>query len=802
MKAAWTLCLSQLGKNKLQHAFVVLLILLSALLIGSAALIIANTGNLFADRHEQAQGSHQILSLERGLHDPQTVHDWWEAQSGVKVSKLLRYRMLSGISYQEQDIPNLYFLMMDTPTLPLGVDELIAAQGHMEASPAAGTVWIPTSLAYPYGIAPGDTVSFKLGSELLPLQVAAVVVDLPYGAPFTNTARIWMNTSDYAAAFASLPGNDYYTVGLRFADYNNTLGYWETFEERFGTPFLESKKEFEEIASFYLIIGKLVGFVMIVLGIVMMLIALFTIGFTISDSILANYRTIGVLKSLGLRSSEIIGIYAFQYGLLSVVAIIPGLALSRLLSQAIIDSTVSSLKTAGTALNLHGIGLIAMIGLLLFLLVGACVTWYANRARSIQPAQAIKYGMSEHASGKLTTGLAPGTRWLGFGSLPVTSVIGLKSLLGNKRGAALMLVLAIAASSVLVFGFVLLNSITNIQQTPAKWGYDAAHISGSVYNKPAFSQTEFDEILRSDSRVKDFGWLASLTGIAAADDSPGSSPSLIQPMSISLSALDGNYDQLGFETLKGSNPLHKNEIALGVNVAGRFGKQLGDTIELYIEGKRQTFTITGIYQAISNMSYSARITMDAIRTVLPEYNDMESCFINVLDISQASAVAHELNERFKDSATVVTQQVLLDSLFKEATTVLIYPMSLIGLLFTIVTFIIIYLTCRINIRKESKTYGIYKSLGMTSSRIRLSIASGIAGLFAIGALFGILTGVYALPLLLENVLANYGIVHVPLVLHWGAIIAVSCISIAAAALGSWASSRAIRQLSPRVLVVE
>ncbi|WP_231594297.1 FtsX-like permease family protein [Paenibacillus algorifonticola] len=161
-----------------------------------------------------------------------------------------------------------------------------------------------------------------------------------------------------------------------------------------------------------------------------------------------------------------------------------------------------------------------------------------------------------------------------------------------------------------------------------------------------------------------------------------------------------------------------------------------------------------------------------------------------------------MNTRYKDSAKVVMQQTLLDSVFKEATAFLIYPMSLMGLLFLVVTFLITHSTCRIHMRKESKTYGIYKSLGLTSFRIRLSIAMGIGILSALGALIGLLAGVYALPLLLETILSGYGIVALPLTFSWGGVLVVSCLSIFSAVLGSWASSKAIKQATPRILVTE
>lgn len=800
MAAMLKLSLSYLSKNKIQNLFITLLILLSTLLVSTAVIILANTGNLFNEMHSRTNGSHQILTFDKGLNDPKAVYEWWAEQDGVEVSPLLTYRTLSGIAFKGTDIPNLYLYMMNTPSPPWAVDELVFSSGTQSSAPAQGTIWIPTSMANGYDMTVGDTVNFKTGSTTLDLRVSGIVVDVPYGAPFTNTARVWMNSTDYQNDFQTLAGKDNHMMGIHFDDYQTNSSYWERYASETGAPFLETKMEFESISSFYLIINQIIGFIMIFLGAVMMVIALITIGFTISDAILANYKTIGILKSLGLTSGRTIGTYVIQYTLLSLVAVLPGVALSVFVSKFIINISVSSLRTGNGDVPMEGIGAAMLIGLLLFALVILFVVLYAKKARRIEPVQAIRYGMSETDNTRLARRMnSPLAGRVGFARLPVAAVIGIRNLIKNTKSSILILLLTTMAASVLVLGYVVLTSITGIYQTAAKWGYDNANIAAVVVNKTTFPRAELQNVLEEDPRIKNVGWQGNITGVILPDDSTDVAS---QSTSLYLRVLDGSYQDLGFETLRGNNPELENEISIGVSVAKMFNKDMGDLIDLYIEGEKRTFMISGIYQAISDLSVSGRITADAVRSVNPDYGDVDVAFINVNDPAQADVIAQQLNEQFKDSASIVTQKTLLDSVYAEAASILIYPMALIGLLFILVTFIIIFSTCRISIRKESKTYGIYKSIGMTSRRIRLSVALGVAALSTIGAILGIVVGVYMLPILLEKVLSRYGIVQIPLILNWGGILLFACMSILAAALGSWVSSRVIRDASPRILVVE
>lgn len=803
MNAIWTLFLSNLGAKKLQNGLTMVLILLSTLLLSTAMIVILNTQNLFTDMHTKANGSHQMIMLENDLHDPESFKRWWDEQPGVTASELIPYRSLSGITHQGKEINNIYMFMMDTPQLPFTVDKLIWAEGDRGSAPEAGTIWIPTSLAYSNEIAVGDKIIFKTGKSTFELKVGAVVVDIPFGAPFSRNARIWMNTQDYKEKFQSLQGKDMYMMGLRFDDYDTNVQYWHRFEQQSGTPYLESKIEFESISSFYLIMNKVIGFVMIFLGVVMLLVALFTIGFTISDAILANYRTIGVLKSCGLSSFGIIGTYLFQYTFLAVIGIIPGLAASRFLSRVIVESSLSSLKTNRSELLMQGNPTLLAVGISVLTLVILCVLFYANKARSVQPVQAIRYGMSESDSSKGARRLGSnGSRSAGFDHLPVMLVIGLRNLLKNVKGSILMLILTLITSAVLVFGFVLLYSVHSIQQTASAWGYDNSHVAVEVFNKAAFSRAHFEEDLLSDPRIKNFGWSKDVTGVIPSEKSESEEHSDAPSMNVYISVTDGSYDDLGYSTLGGANPRHGNEIAIGVNVSRKLNKNIGDWITVYMNGEKYSLLVTGIYQAISNMSYSARITADVLKSDPFEYSNPDVCLINLHDSTQADQVVRDINDNYQEALSAVTQKTLLDSVFKEAVSLLVLPMSMMGLLFVVVTCIIIYITCRISIRKENKTYGIYKSIGLTSSRIRISIAQGIVALSVIGAILGICVGVYALPILLENILSSYGIMEVPLIMHWGGIIGVAFASIVSAGVGSWLSSRVIAKTSPRILVVE
>lgn len=806
MYPIWKLCWSNLKNKKVQNGFMALIMMLSALLLSTAVLVINNTNRVYEDMHVKANGAHQILLLENGIHDPNQVHQWWTEQTGVAVSEAMRYRYLSSMAHDGAEIPNLDLYMMDTPNSPFPVDTLLFVQGEETPAPAPGTAWIPTSLAYSNQIEVGDQIEFKTNQETFQLNVAAVVVDISYCSPFATSGRVWLNGQDYNSRLAALEGNDKYMTGLRFEDYSQHRAYWERFESFLGTPYLESVKDFESISSYYMIANKVISFIMIFLAVVMISVALYTLGFTISDAILSSYRTIGIIKSVGLSSRKVISAYVAQYTLLAVIAVVPGMALSYLFANKIVSSSMAYLNTGASGSNIYfsiremGAGLAVIVVILLSTLL------FSNKARSVEPAQAIRYGMSEQQSAKRSGRRhAWKKKLLRLGSLPTEMMIGLREVSKNVRGSLLIIVISALSTAVLVFGFLFVYSISSIHGTIAKWGYDSADLSVRIDNPAKLTYEELREEVLSDPRVKNFSRYGDANAVIPVNEALAAEMKQ-NTMGILLTVAEGNYDEIGYENVEGRNPDQENEIAIGVNVARSLNLGVGDPLDIYIEGQKHTLTVTGIYQAIANMAYTGRVTADVVRMGNPGYgfadNMMNTTFINLQDGVSIDQFVNELHQKYGSTIWTASQATLVDEVFSQAVTILVLPMSVMALLFIIITFVIIYSICRINMKKESRTYGIYKSIGMTSKQIRLSITAGILVVSVIGAIVGTPLGLLALPPLLNFILADYGIVEVPLIMNSGGVIAMIPLSIVAACLGSWFASRAVQTTSPRILTLE
>jgi len=802
MYAVWKLCWSNLVIKKVQNSFMAIIIMLSAFLLTTAVLVINNTNRVYEDMHAKTQGAHQILRLEDGIHDPGQVQQWWAAQEGVTASDMMRYRYLSSMSHAGEEIPNMDLFMMNTPNGPFSVDKLLFVQGGEQKVPEPGTAWIPTSLAYSNDIGVGDLIEYKTDKETFQLQVAAIVIDISYCSPFATSGRIWMNDQDYDAHMSSLQGEDMYMIGLRFNDYNESRIYWEDFERALGGPYLESVKDFENLSSYYMIANRVISFVMVFLAIVMISVALYTLGFTISDAILSSYRTIGIIKSIGLTSRKLVSVYVLQYMLLAMMSVIPGIGLSFFFSNIIVNSSMAYLNTGTADMNIQFSAVAIWVGVAVITVIFLSAFLFSSKTRSIQPAQAVRYGMSEKKSTRRSGKGRTGKKLLKLGALPTALMIGLRGIKNNARGSMLILVISALSTAVLVFGFIFVYSISSIHGTIGKWGYDSSDLSVRIDNPAVVTYDQLREDVLSDLRVKNYSRYGDANAVLPINQEL-SADKKQESMGILLTVAEGNYDEIGYENVEGRNPSSAREISIGVNIARNLNVDLGDPLDIYIEGEKHTLTVTGIYQAISNMAYTGRITADVIQEGSRDYKAvMNTIFINLQDGVLIEEFMDELHLKYGSAIWTASQAALVDEVFSQAVMIFVLPMSIMALLFLIITFVIIYSISRINMKKESRTYGIYKSIGMTSRQIRMSLTAGIFVISKLGALVGIPIGVAGLPLLLNFILADYGIVEVPLIMNVAGLAAVVPLSIMAACSGCWFATRSVRTTSPRILTME
>lgn len=789
------LCSSLLRKKKRQNFIIAIILCLSVFLFITAVSVINNNKNLYTKLHNQLNGAHQVLQLENGIYDPQEFYSWWSSQEGVATSELMSYQTISKIATQnKKDIVNYIAYMMKTPQMPFAIDQLIMTDGIQRLTPSKGSIWIPTAFALANDVKAGDTLTFTDDNRTFNLTVEAIIIDISYCAPFSTNGRFWLNPQDYNRLLDS-SSNQSYMLSLRFANYAQNRGYWERFEQEHYQPYLESITEFETLSSFYFVTNNLNSFIMLFMAVLMLFIALFVMEHILSDSILTNYRTIGITRSLGFSSLKTVLTYVLQYTLLCLLAVIPGMLLSFFVSRTLVMNTFRYLSSPQLAEQFEFFPYAVIIIVITPMFVALMTALFTRKAAKIQPVQAIRYGMDEKEASRMTRRLANANKnCLSLGTLPITIALALRSLIRNRRSTMIIGLVTMITISVLTFCSVFFTSISNMADTVSEWGYNDTDAVIKSINSKKIDPVEFSKVMDANTAIKNYSYYTDVNAIIERN---GEVPS----MGLVVSIVDGNYDEIGFTNLEGRSPKNGNEIALGVNLARTYDKALGDSVTFYIQGQKKTFIVTGIYQAIANMAYSARITSDAMID-LPKSLTYDNVFINLNNPSDHIGFTEAFNQKFDGWLQSIPSQELAKVVISEAVSVLSLPIIIMEVVFLLVIFLLLYSIGSITVKKHQKTYGIYKSFGMPSRKIRYSIAMATFFTAFLAMLIGVAVGTLLIPKLLNLVLAQYGIIHTPLYFNPFGIGGVALAGVLCATVGSYTASRGIRKTLPRILIVE
>src|SRR5690606_31015550 len=163
------------------------------------------------------------------------------------------------------------------------------------------------------------------------LTVTGIVVDPHYSSGFVNPERAWIGPGELAFIFpASSLSN--YTIGIRLKSPDEFAAMWSAFNESLGGGFSGSVLSYDKVVSSYSFMVRMLGMLLLAFAAVSLLVALFIISSTISSEILSNYRTFGILKSLGYTPGTVVSLFQVQFLVLSLVAIPLGIFGSYLAS--------------------------------------------------------------------------------------------------------------------------------------------------------------------------------------------------------------------------------------------------------------------------------------------------------------------------------------------------------------------------------------------------------------------------------------------------------------------------------------
>ena len=775
---------SYLKRRKWQSFLVGLTIALSTLLFSTTIGLLKSMDQPFDVMFEQLNASHVLLMYDYRESDSDSLRAWFETQPEViSVGKPLPYVALeSAVLFEEEEL-DLSIQLTERHTSEQ--DRLFFVRGDSLSFPQIGEIWLPDHLAVSHKIEIGDTVRIPTSEGVYPLTVSATVIDPHYASSIFNPTRAWVAPGSLPFMF---PVNrlTQLTLGIRLTDpahIQTILGRFHH-EKNFTGHSLEYGLFKSVFMSFY----QIISLVLLIFSVLAILISLFIMRTTLSGAIRNDFKLIGLFKASGFTPANVMLIYLIQYLLLALLSLPVGIFGGYLATQAMLKLLLTSVGVGDLAFSFSEPLLITFIGFLI--LVGILVSLSSRKAAKVEPMEAIR---SDPTTG--SGFFRPFKNVWEFYHWPVSLLWGISMLFSNPRRTFYTGLSIIMAVFMVLFSVNVSHSFGKLKEQKAAWGLENSDLQvrrNAKISLPLEHQTMLD-ILEEDSAIISVVPYQYVSAVLPTEKENA-------PQDILGKAYTGDMSTIGLLNLEGVHPVLPTEVSLCVLTARELSKEVGDSVNLFIEGQHQQFSISGIYQDVSNLGKGFRISEAAISNLDPLFKP-EFYALKLRDDIAPQEYEQDLQARLGETI-IIEQSIDKRAGIRNTIASMQGAMTLIAVFFLLILFAILFNDTLMSVRDYRRSLGVMKTIGMTKSQLRLAqvhkfLLMGITCL-AIGGP----TGMVLSPLLISQMTQGLGLTQFPFLTNWVGTLLVIPGMLAFVGLSAWLASGKMVRKSPHELILE
>jgi putative ABC transport system permease protein len=787
--------ISNLRRQRTQSVLIGLTIAVAVFLSALSFSLLSAMDKPYQKMFEVQKGSHVNYVLDRNFYDIQSIVDWWRSRPGTADSYAMpmaymgdSINRIGRADGQRQKISSMLYICEYDPAG--NSDRLVGAgnEGLAAPGPGPGEVWLPNAFAQANKIVVGDSLEIPVDSGIAAFRVSALVIDPVFSsAASMNPVRAWIGKGELGFYYkaGSLHWN---FVGARLVSPASETEAINAFNEHMGGGVNGTQYKYSDLLNVFGAFFSIIAFALIALSALTLLIAAFSIYNTVSGSINADYRRIGILKSLGFTPGNIVTGYSQQFFLIALIASPPALIASVFTGAYVQRRFFSQVSVmSGPGIDFGVLALCSAFFLAAIPLIAAAVALKAGRVNAVE---AIRLG---ETSSVRRLKAPPALRSLK--RLPLVAALALKQLSVHKRRSAANGITVLLCAFVFLYGVDLRNFFATTAGSAPLWGMDQAEVNVKRGDRRFTVERDrlWSELAQDERVLRVFPLGPANITVPASGGRPAESVYGI--------VFEGDMDAAGYQTIAGRNPKNPNEIALGVNSLKSFGKKVGDTVEVVIAGQKLAFTISGVYQMATNMGKGFRLLKDGYLRGDPSYR-LDAANLILRDKGQTDEVIQSLEAKYGEAVDATDNDKLVASAMRQITGAISAVVLVFMLIILSSGFAVIYGNAAIELEESKRVFGIYKTLGITPGQLRLIVVvkSALVGLAAsaAGCLLVVLLQEPALMFMLSGFgFRNLGLRVEPLGAA-GAIVGLGVF----AAFSAWLPSRAAKKLNVRELIVE
>ncbi|MCL1913111.1 MAG: ABC transporter permease [Eubacteriaceae bacterium] len=700
-------------QNKAIAITLCLFITLASMLVAGAFAVIAEMAGAMDDFFEAAKPLH-YMQMVTGVLDQKAIDDYSAKHEMVVAQQTLELLGIDNncIYYGDNPEPYSDSVMENSFVTQSSNFDFLLDENNSIVSVKPGEIAMPLYAIDAYNLAAGDTVTVKNGNFVMHFVVVCFIRDSQMNASLVSSKRFLISGEDYVMLKENI-GEVEYLIEFLLADPAKT-GEFESDYLAAGLP-SGIAITFSIIQLMNAMTGGLSVVVLLLAGVFLIVIAAMCLRFTILAALEEEYREIGVMKAIGFSPKMIKKIYKYKYYSLSAVSSFAGFMLSMLFSSSF--TKIISQYMGRPATSIWSFVMPLSGSLIVFLVMALYCSLVLRELRKVSIVDAIR---------GTDAVVKPGSKSFpihrnGLGNINIS--LGMRDVinrLGNYKTPIFIFTLC-------VFLIIVPINFLNTLQSPDFIGYtgigkcDAVITLRNSENMP-WRYSSLIDMLSADKDV--LAYAGRITANYKVLNLDGKYEN--------ISIQNGDYTTFPIPYLQGGAPATGNEIALSFLNARNYEKGVGDSIEIYINGKPRKLMVCGIYQDLTNGGKSAQ-------ACLP-YNHGDVLWYAVsLDFEKTVDAVSKIasyNEQFAPAKVVgietFASQTLASTIQQFGTVTLIVSMISIA-----VAVLVTALFLKMILAKDRSQITIMKGLGFNSSHIQSQYIAAFVFCLVLGLVLGV-----------------------------------------------------------------
>lgn len=443
----------------------------------------------------------------------------------------------------------------------------------------------------------GDKISVILGDVQIDLKIAGMVKDAFLGSDLIGNTRFLLNQADYDKLTSDKKFLKNHICELIYIETDDVNSAKAAVADIPGVAFTGDRA----LLKICYVMEMIVAFVVLILSICLIIVSFVVLRFSIGFTIAEEYREIGVMKAIGLKSGKIRSLYIIKYLIMSIVGGIIGFFASIPFGNMLLMSASRNMvfgNNSGILINiLSAIGTIFIILLFAYRCTG--------KVKKLTPIDAIRCGQKGERFRKKSF------LRLGKTKSKPSLYMALNDIL-SAPGRFMTVIISFFICT--LFVLILVNTVSTMKSPNL---IDTFGTESDLYISGLDSSME---LIGAESKMDVENELERIADEITAEGMPCKVSVDIQykykaasdenEISVSCAQSIGiKADE--YEYTEGSAPKYKNEIAVTPQISKMLKAKIGDTVTIDFGSEKIDCIITAYFQTMNNLGEVIRLSDEA-----------------------------------------------------------------------------------------------------------------------------------------------------------------------------------------------